>query len=255
MRSLFTLSLLLLSTSALSNTVIMLDPDGQSREIVYENQNGYAIAEGDIILGKINKIFASVVTSAGGKRWPMGVVPFLVDENLPRQTRLYLNAALSVWRKNSGIIFVRITKNNQERFKDYVRIVPVDGQTCSSSVGKKGGEQMMLLSARCNTMNIVHEFGHALGLWHEQSRNDRDQYVQIVWDNVIEEYKHNFNQHLYNSADLGPYNYDSIMHYSTYAFSKNDEKTIIPLQPNTVIGQRDHLSAGDIEAVNEMYRE
>lgn len=243
----------LTSNLALSSSGIMLDPDGQPRRIHFENIEGYAITEGDIILGKINNNFASVITSAGGRRWPNGIVPFMIDKNLPRQTRVYLNEALSVWRKNAGIIFVRITKRNKNRFKDYVYIQPSLDQTCSSSVGRKGGAQVMLLAARCNKMNIVHEFGHALGLWHEQSRNDRDQYVNIVWDNIKEESKHNFNQHLYKNIDMGPYNYDSIMHYSAYAFSKNNEKTIIPLQSDIVIGQRDHLSIGDIQAIQEIY--
>ena len=39
---------------------------------------------------------------------------------------------------------------------------------------------------------IMHEFIHALGLYHVQSREDRDKYVEIKWDNIKEKVKHNF---------------------------------------------------------------
>ena len=102
-------------------------------------------------------------------------------------------------------------------------------------------------------MRTTHELGHALGLWHEQSRADRDNYIKIIWENINEDYRYNFSQHLSDGLDFADYDYQSIMHYTAYAFSKNGKKTIIPLQESADIGQRDHLSNKDIAAINAMY--
>ena len=53
---------------------------------------------------------------------------------------------------------------------------------------------------------------------------------------------------------LSLYDYDSIMHYGSYAFSSNGKKTIVPIQdPAATIGQRDDLSAKDISELNTLY--
>ena len=104
-------------------------------------------------------------------------------------------------------------------------------------------------------MNTVHEIGHALGLWHEQSREDRNSYLRVVWENIEDDFKYNFDQHLSDGKDFGDYDYESIMHYPAYAFSKNGEKTLIPLMDGVEIGQRNHLSEKDIAAVKAMYPE
>lgn len=239
-----------------SQSMPMMDGTGAIRDIYYENQNGYAVAEGDIILGKLSKnkgVFASLIPELGGTRWVDGKIPYTLATDLPQETAQLVRQAMSLWQEKSGVQFIPLTPENQTLYTDYLYIQPVEGTTCSSSVGRKGGEQVIILASRCNAMSIVHELGHTLGLWHEQSRIDRDQYVQIVWENISEEHQSNFNQHLTNSVDFGAYNYDSIMHYSALAFSKNGEKTIIPFQEGVIIGQRDHISDGDIAAVKMMY--
>ena len=62
--------------------------------------------------------------------------------------------------------------------------------------------QELILADGCSMGSVIHEIGHAVGLWHEQSREDRDAFIDINWDNIIEEYKHNFEQHITESSLL-----------------------------------------------------
>lgn len=256
----FSLLILLLLTPVISAAPLKMtirDPEGKVRNIYYQTINGVAVAEGDIILGKTPHKSSGrkgiAIIRVGGTLWDNGIIPLKFSNNLPEDTINSLLDAIALWEKNTRVKFIIMDENNAYQYPDHILVQHVEGTTCASEVGKEGGEQLLYLATRCKEMNITHELGHALGLWHEQSRHDRDQYVRIVWDNIQEEYAYNFNQHLTDGKDVGPYNYDSLMHYSFHAFSKNGEQTIIPLQEGVTIGQRDHLSMGDIDAVNQLY--
>ena len=255
-----TLTLYISSVTAASvGQVTVFDPLVGSRTVAYEKIDGYAVAEEDILLGTVEALSAKgasiILPKIGGTRWPNGVIPFELTEELPLMTKLSALEAIALWQQKTNVEFIELTSKNRDAYPDYLSFVPANGTTCSSFVGRQKGRQAINLAPRCNTMNTVHEIGHALGLWHEQSRIDRDEYVVILWENIDESHLFNFDQHLNDGQDYGEYDYQSIMHYGAYNFSKNGKKTMMPLMDNVEIGQRERLSDKDIAAVNGMYPE
>ena len=100
---------------------------------------------------------------------------------------------------------------------------------------------------------------HALGIFHEQSRPDRDTYVYINTTNIKPGYEGNFNKYDFefvSPMDV-PYDYESVMHYGPTGFVIDENGTSIdPKIPyfNDVIGQRKDFSRNDVAKINRMYR-
>ncbi|RXN06346.1 meprin A subunit alpha-like protein [Labeo rohita] len=152
---------------------------------------------------------------------------------------------------------VPVAPKHYEGESTYISFTKLDG--CWSFVGDLKKGQNISIGDRCDTKAIVeHELLHALGFYHEQSRSDRDDYVQILWDQIIPGKEHNFKKYDDDFiTDLNtPYDYESIMHYRPLSFNKHpDIPTITTTIPafNNIIGQRLDFSALDLQRLNRMY--
>jgi hypothetical protein len=233
-----------------------------SKPVQYIVLDAMAIVEGDIILGSVETVersfemlqaelagrpFEKAIVKIPGSQlgWPNCRIPYQINADLLNQDRV--TDAIAHWEQNTDFHFVLRTSNNEEHFPDFVEFIP--GSRCWSSVGRQSGRQIVILDDGCTTGSCIHEIGHVAGLWHEHSREDRDAFVTIIWENIIPEKVSNFTQHITDGDDVGSYDYGSIMHYPRWAFSANGQDTIVPTDPNAQIGQSEELSAGDIRAV------
>jgi len=227
------------------------------KEITYSMVDGVPIFEGDIALGSSGEgeqggapegVEFAVAITGQQYRWPNGVVAYTVQSSLPNKARI--TNAIAEIQANTSIRFVKRTSANASDFPNYIEFFA--GSGCWSYVGMRGGKQQISLAGGCGNGSTIHEILHALGMWHEQSREDRNEFVTINWDNIQDGREHNFNQHIVDGTDIGAYNYSSIMHYGRFAFSKNGLPTIEPKGSNS-IGQRSGMSDLDIAGVEELY--
>ncbi|XP_053737719.1 meprin A subunit beta-like isoform X2 [Synchiropus splendidus] len=178
-------------------------------------------------------------------------VPYILHEGLELNAKGVVLRALDQFRLKSCIDFT--VRETQDYF---IRVQKLGG--CFSYIGQLfwTNGQTLSIGQYCDTISTVeHEFLHALGFYHEQSRPDRDDFVTIVFENILEGRSHNFDIAAASSTQGVPYDYWSVMHYGKNAFSNGNGSTIITEDPKyqDVIGQRQAMSPRDVEELNLRY--
>ncbi|MFH2053098.1 MAG: M12 family metallopeptidase [bacterium] len=220
---------------------------------------GYELVEGDILL-PIDRKEKYLPTL-----WPGGIVYFQFDDNMSTLNQEQALAAMDTWMAcGAGLSFVpRLNEPNYIHFRDSVEN--------SSMVGMVTGEQFINIYNWNWHFIICHEICHALGFWHEHSRPDRDDFIEVIIANIPSVSLHNFSIRDEWVTLQTPYDFDSVMHYSQCSFSlcgecpdhltcgsyPYDGRTLLCRAGHEswqeVIGQREHLSFYDVVDMVDAY--
>jgi len=222
---------------AVSHQLELLLQNGTELECSAELDSGFGIHNGII-----------------GSRYRWSTFNVYPDPAYDDRERTLINNAVARLRGAVPCINFGVYARGARPSGDYVHIKKASG--CWSYVGKLGGvQEMSLQSPGCMSVGtIMHEMIHALGFWHEQSRFDRDDFVNILWDNIQPGKEHNFLKYSASQATTFGvrYNQRGIMHYGGGSFSKNGRPTITA-KNGGVVGSTQNLEQTDIDKLRKMY--
>jgi hypothetical protein len=255
----------------------------RGNEITYQVRDGFAIYQSDIILGKAGDMAARPLAAPGtvsanrGKSmhpesstiapnfssptglWPVvnGVarVPYTIT-NVPADT-IYplINAAITESNTQlAGVLkWEPATASDVNQVNFSFNTSDFSG-ACEAYAGMVGGTQTIGGSGACTTTTILHEMGHALGFFHEQSRADRDSYVNFMEQNIDKPNHGNFDMFSY-AVDSGLYNYASIMEYGPFTFNKDGvSPTLETIPAGMVLGtSMPQYTTGDLDGIMRLY--
>ena len=253
----------------------------RGKQIAYEVIGGMAVYQGDIILGKPVDVAAGRFSGRFAVRNRQGLRPqsATIAPNLLSSTGLWpvVNGVVRVPYTIANpatdpiypLINDAINKSNSQlagvvqwapATTSDVNLVNFDFNTsdmsgsCEAIVGMEGGTQAIGGSGNCTTGTILHEMGHALGLLHEQSRIDRDTYVNYMEQNIDKPQHGNFDI-VDPGADSGLYNYASIMEYGPFSFNRDGvSPTLETIPPGMVLGtDMPQYTTGDLDGIERLY--
>ena len=219
-------------------------------------KEGYAIAQGDILLGKVPPEKKGLKNGISQPKktllWPSNVIPYTITGEIAN-TQPILDA-IDYFNENTSVRFVPA----EEGDPDFLVFVGTEDH-CASHLGRTGGPQPILLSPKCGKTEVMHELMHALGFVHEHSRKDRDRYIDILWDNIQEPFLFQFNKmpdqlvHSY-SGSVFEFDPESIMLYPENAFAKSQgQKTMKSKGRIQINPARNSLSRVDKERLFYLY--
>ncbi|XP_075719697.1 hatching enzyme 1.2-like [Rhinoderma darwinii] len=177
----------------------------------------------------------------------MVIVPFVVSPDYSSFEISMFDTLMKEFEIMTCVQFV-----NRSNEQDYISIETGGG--CWSYVGKVGGRQILSLDMpSCIKYTLVpHEFMHALGFFYEHTRPDRNQYIDVLLQNISPRDYSNFILDGGNTFQL-PYGYKSILQFNSNYYSTGKPSMVVKSDPTITLGQNVGLDDSDVKKVNALY--
>ncbi|MET3035463.1 M12 family metallopeptidase [Chryseobacterium sp. NRRL B-14859] len=218
--------------------------------ITYVRKEGKNFFQGDIVLTDDQlQDHSQKKGGASYSRWPSGKIYYTIASNMGSINRDKIINAINQYNSSTNTQW--IARTNQSNYVQFI----FGSQTGSDGwahIGYRGGVQTISLDQYISVGSVIHEMGHTVGLYHEHTRQDRDQYVRIIWDNIQNGQSYNFDKYT-SGVDIGPFNINSVMMYWPTSYSRNGQPTITRANGSSFTYNRTGFTTGDINTINAMY--
>ncbi len=229
----------------------------------------YGVIEGDIVLGPKAMLATpragekSIYAYGDAKPWALALVPYEFAPDFASR-EMALAAMEEFTRAKTPVRFVPRQPNAPGPYLRFYSTTNEDlGGKADYGYNPSRRQHRVWLNSdptKGRKEILIHELMHSLGFAHEHCRADRDQWVTVNLQNVSL-----FNRSQFKnpplSRDIGDYDYLSIMHYYSAAFSNNQKPTILPVPhppkgkpfPAAKLGYATTFSKGDLAALKLVY--
>ncbi|GMT36511.1 hypothetical protein PFISCL1PPCAC_27808, partial [Pristionchus fissidentatus] len=135
----------------------------------------------------------------------------------------------------------------------------ISGAGCFSTLGRwpHGSQSLSLYNQGCNNMaTAMHEVEHALGVNHQMTRLDRDSYLRVYEDRIVNGIVKQYQKKEGTQTFGLPYEYGSVMHYTGGSAAKvHGQATMEALDKDyqqSLGGQEPSFL--DVQIVNLLYK-
>ncbi len=231
----------------------------RGRKVSFQVVGGRMLTEGDIALEHVD--YALPLQTDGGTlsylkyRWPLlgkvFQIPYIIDPASGDVTNI--NSAISTYNSIFSGQIQWVAHTTEANYVDF-NLNPSDtsGQG-NSYIGMIGGEQQIWGSGTCTVSTLLHEMGHATGFWHEQSRPDRNSYVTVNFNNMVNTAFQDSTIQYDDMQALTLYDWSSVMHYFPLNFSKNGAPVLESIPAGMTLSNTVGYSSGDIDAIRRLY--
>jgi len=238
----------------------------------YRRMGDLAVADEHVVLGPYDLVVAqqaflrgegpgsaalAAVPAIRGQWWPNGIVPFEIDADLETRAEQEIRAAIAIYNERTPLRFRERTDENT--YVRYVKQAECCGpfghlSSMTDHTGRRSGKNEVKMQTVDSDgvlrerpllrASALHETGHAIGLFHEHNRKDRDEFIDIDDECLDFFYAISGNFSIEQDSEaVGPYDFHSIMHYPSRAGQKGppwDRKDCF-----SMVKRPEHRAPGD----------